>query len=171
MSMRKKCIAWGGGIALAVLMCITGCKNPYNESQKSNPRQEYVPIVERVEEKTLSSKTSKSVFHLVRTVESAVQAVDQYVDVPDTAQSLTGMSLEDIGEYLPADISTEYDTVSYPLFAKTDWDFDSIMLYPNFRIKPPYDNTRNGFNEVGFYQTKKNVKISQKDIELIKWLY
>lgn len=65
----------------------------------------------------------------------------------------------------------EYYTVSYPLFAKTDWDFDSIMLYPYFRIKPPYDNTRNGFNEVGFYQTKKNFKISQKDIELIKWLY
>jgi len=168
--MRKMC-GGGAAIALASLMCISGCKNPFSDSKKSDIQHAYVPIVERVEEKTLSSKTSKSVFHLVRTVESAVQAVDQYVDVPDTARSLTGMSLEDIGKYLPADISTEYYTVSYPLFAKTDWDFDSIMLDPYFRIKPPYDNTRNGFNEVGFYQTKKNVKISQKDIELIKWLY
>lgn len=87
-------------------MCISGCKNPFSDSKKSDIQHAYVPITERVEEKALRSKTSKSVFNLVHTVESAVQAVEQYIQIPDTERSLTGMDLEDIGKYLPADIST-----------------------------------------------------------------
>lgn len=97
---------WGGAIAIAFLMCVSGCKNPYNDSAKSEAKQEYVPITERVQESTLRSKTSRSVFHLVSTVESAVSTVEQYVDIPDSARSIAGMSFEDIGHYLPSDPSS-----------------------------------------------------------------
>lgn len=60
--MRKM---WGGAaIAFAGLMCISGCKNPFSDSKKSDIQHAYVPITERVEEKAFRSKTSKSVFNL-----------------------------------------------------------------------------------------------------------
>jgi hypothetical protein len=56
-------------------------------------------------------------------------------------------------------------------FAKTAWDFNSIMLYDMFNLKPAYANDTNGRLENGIYKTKRNVKLSSKDIEIIKRIY
>jgi hypothetical protein len=50
-------------------------------------------------------------------------------------------------------------------YEKTDWDFDSIMLYDGFKIRPGYVNILNK----GI--TQYNKELFLKDIEIIKRIY
>ncbi|MDR2071242.1 MAG: matrixin family metalloprotease [Treponema sp.] len=56
-------------------------------------------------------------------------------------------------------------------FVKTGWDFNSIMLYEGFKIKPSYANAANGKKEGNIFYTRYNTELSAKDIEIIKRLY
>ena len=66
----------------------------------------------------------------------------------------------------------EWYAVAHPQFENTGWDFNSIMLYPNIKIRPNYANSIDGYlAEDGSYCTNYNVKISPKDVEIIRRLY
>lgn len=85
---------------------MAGCNNLLEFKTNDSSEQDYIPITERVSVEGLASKTSKSVFHLVKTVECATDAMSQYITIANEARSLYGISLESLGAYLPNDLST-----------------------------------------------------------------
>jgi len=52
-----------------------------------------------------------------------------------------------------------------------DFDFNSIMLYPDIKIKIPYNNLNNGYKFNNSFYTRYNTVLSANDIAMVKEIY
>ncbi len=52
-----------------------------------------------------------------------------------------------------------------------DFDFNSIMLYPDIKIKAPYNNLNNGYKFNNSIYTRYNTVLSANDIAMVKEIY
>jgi len=62
-------------------------------------------------------------------------------------------------------------TTTYALFAKTAFDFNSIMIYYGLPIKPGYRNYANGTDTTGEWLTRYTYELSPLDKSFIKQIY
>jgi len=93
---------------LVIGLSFIGCNTPMGEMVKTE--EKYTPLRERVSVDTLSSNLAKATWYTVDSVESALEVIEQYVDIPETAMvRSTGdamPNLKSFGDFLPDDLST-----------------------------------------------------------------
>lgn len=90
---------------------LAGCNNPYDNAPLDVKNSENTPLRERVSVDSLESNLAKAVWRMVDATESAVETVEQYVNIPEAdkfraAYGAGLFSAQSIGAYLPNDLST-----------------------------------------------------------------
>jgi len=83
---------------------------PDTTKQLSNGTGEYIPLKERVSVDSLESNMAKALWRQIDAIESVIETVEKYVDIPEQGISRAAggnfIDLESIGQYLPSDLST-----------------------------------------------------------------
>jgi hypothetical protein len=95
------------GFILVIGFSLISCNTPIDETVKTEKK--YTPLRERVPVDTLSSNLAKATWYTVDAVESALEVLEKYVDIPESAARSTGSSvpnLKSLGNFLPDDLST-----------------------------------------------------------------
>jgi len=113
--MCKKFVGWSLlgvfgiiGFILVIGLSFVACNTSIEEAEKTE--EKYTPLRERISVDTLSSNLAKATWYTVDAVESALEVLEQYVDIPETALARSAGSavpnLKSFGDFLPDDLTT-----------------------------------------------------------------